>query len=127
MVEALVASPAERRWEESAAVRFAGPRSGVLLVETDSATASMATANMLGLEEDPPIELQRDALRELANMICGHVVSGAGADAGLIQIRLAEHGSAPECEPAAEVVLSLEYGQCRVALWLLPPADRGAS
>ena len=102
------------------AVRFDGPLSGFLLVEAEARTAIAATANMLGLDGEPPLELQRDALAEVANMICGHLVSEGGEEFGLFRLRPTDDDP-PRGLPVADLVLELDCGVARVALWLDAP------
>jgi hypothetical protein len=106
-------------------VFFEGPRSGFLMVEAEPATAAAATANMLGLDEEPSADLRQDALFELANMICGHLVSAAGEGHALYRLSRTEEEESLGEEPAAEIVLSLDCGPARVALWLAPVAVAG--
>lgn len=57
-------------------VRFHGPFDGKLIVMLPQAVLGELTANMLGLDEDDniSIESRHDALKELANVVCGNVL-----------------------------------------------------
>lgn len=55
-------------------VDFAGPYQGRLLVSMATGTLPTFAANMIGADEPPPAEVQRDALGELANVICGNLL-----------------------------------------------------
>jgi Chemotaxis phosphatase CheX len=101
-------------------VSFQGPRSGLLMVEAENATAAAATANMLGLDEEPSADLRQDALFELANMICGQIVSASGDGHDLYRLTRRELDAEAAGDPDAEMVLSLDCGLARVALWISP-------
>jgi len=58
------------------AVGFHGPFNGKLIVTLPEAVLGELTGNMLGLDDDAeiPVETQQDALKELANVVCGNVL-----------------------------------------------------
>ena len=58
------------------AVGFDGPFNGELIVTLPEAVLAELTANMLGLDDGDniPAETQQDALKELANVVCGNVL-----------------------------------------------------
>ena len=70
---------------QAVSVSFVGPSAGALVVAVSDGVAVALTANMLGLDPDAvhgDAALQRDALGELANVVCGNVlplVAGRGA------------------------------------------------
>jgi CheY-specific phosphatase CheX len=57
-----------------ATVTFSGAHVGALSIEFPLRLLPVLAANVLGEEESPPDEMQRDALGELANIICGNVL-----------------------------------------------------
>lgn len=57
-----------------ATVQFAGPVSGSLRVAVTGELAGVVAGNMLGLDEDPEAEDRADAVGEIANVVCGHVL-----------------------------------------------------
>jgi hypothetical protein len=62
-------------------VRFAGPLRGRLVVRMCGGVLPILTSNMLGDADGDP-RMQRDALAEVANVICGNLLPLiAGADA----------------------------------------------
>ncbi len=61
--------------EASVTVAFHGPVHGALQVRTFGRLLPVLTANMMGLMEAPSAQLQQDALGEIANVICGHIVT----------------------------------------------------
>jgi hypothetical protein len=58
-------------------VPFTGPRRGALEIVTTDALGATLAANMLGMTPDDPDAVQRgrDALKELANVTCGLLLS----------------------------------------------------
>jgi len=64
------------------AVSFNGPAHGGLILQLAGGALAPLTSNMLGLDDPPSPQDQRDALGEAANVICGNVlprVAGATA------------------------------------------------
>lgn len=57
-----------------ATVAFEGARSGAFRIEFPARILPVLAANVLGEDESPSEETQRDALGELANIICGNVL-----------------------------------------------------
>ena len=57
-----------------ATVAFEGAHSGALTVEFPARLMPVLAANVLGEDDSPSDETQRDALGELANIICGNVL-----------------------------------------------------
>jgi CheY-specific phosphatase CheX len=93
--------PTDPNGDPSIAVRMAfdGERRGVLALRISTIAARTLAADFLGVEAaDGPDETRvRDVVRELANMICGDVLSALERS----PLRL----SAPEIMPAADFVL----------------------
>ena len=73
-VEACDAGPTGQREDGIATVDFVGPFEGRLAVRLFGGVLAAISANMLGLDAPPPDDVQRDALGELANVICGNVL-----------------------------------------------------
>jgi len=67
-------------------INFHGPVSGRLYLRTFGDLLPILTANMMGLMEAPGSSLQQDALGELANVICGHMVSQLADPAAAYQL-----------------------------------------
>ncbi|MEO8621157.1 MAG: chemotaxis protein CheX [bacterium] len=62
-------------------VTFCGPRAGRLVVSLSGDTLPTLASNMLGDADGSP-DMQRDALGEVANVICGNllpIIGGTGA------------------------------------------------
>jgi CheY-specific phosphatase CheX len=64
------------------AVNFHGPVRGRLMLRASSVLLPAIAANMLGEEQAKFVPLQRDALGEMANVVCGNLLPMvAGAEA----------------------------------------------
>jgi hypothetical protein len=82
-------APADSGQGETAVhVRYTGPFSGELRLKVSSAVLPVLATNMLGLEEGTPPspEQQNDALKELANVICGNLLPVAGGSSPVFHI-----------------------------------------
>ncbi|MBN2321134.1 MAG: chemotaxis protein CheX [Acidobacteria bacterium] len=55
-------------------VTFHGPFNGCLLISLTGEILSNLSSNMLGQEEPASKQMEEDALRELANVICGNAL-----------------------------------------------------
>ncbi len=95
----------------TARVRFAGAPSGVFTLVIDKAAARGIAGNFLGVDDDSGLsgEDVEDTVRELANIICGSVLSRMEATA-LFDIE------SPEILPAAEPLPSGAAGKCRLGV-----------
>lgn len=114
-------------------VDFRGPLTGRLVVRASHGILPAITANMLGAEESEKVPLQRDALGEVANVICGHVVpliAGADAVVNLSAPRVHDGGELPsrdEDEPSARVQVGLEDGRAETILYLFHTAGAAST
>lgn len=108
------------------AVEFSGPFTGCLIVGAVPELLPPLAGNMLGLvEEAPTTAEEEDALRELANVICGNllpVVAGAKAVFRVhspVLLPAGERYVAGEgLTLAARVRSCLDEGEAEVELWL---------
>jgi len=109
----------------AAAVRFVGPLIGeVYLVLPESMLPELAS-NMLGLDGDDPSVSQRiDALKELANVISGHILPAIAGDEAVFNVFAPEtlsESEVPDClhgsPPAGKVTLLLDSGAVDVVLF----------
>ncbi len=102
-------------------VRFRGPMSGQLVVRFAGGLLPMLATNMLGDADGSP-SMQRDALGEVANVVCGHllpIIGGASdvfaLDAAQPTVVLEHSGRTPD----AMVQLGLEdHGRADLILFL---------
>ncbi|MFQ6099049.1 MAG: chemotaxis protein CheX [Armatimonadota bacterium] len=111
----------------AARVAFAGPLRGELVVSVSESMLPDLAANMLGLDDavSPTSEEQQDALKELANVVCGHLLPEiAGAEA-VFDVRapgiLSSERLAQRClqrKPSATARLWLDAGRATVMLFV---------
>ena len=107
-------------------VTFWGPFNGSLLLKLYGGLLPGLAANMLGENEAPSEEQQYDALREVANVICGNVlprIAGAQEVFRLSPPELVGDNASAESETdplIADVQLAIEQGRVDLLLF----ADR---
>ena len=110
------------------AVSFAGPSRGALVLQLSGGILPALAGNMLGLEETPSSDEQRDALGETANVICGNLlprIAGSTAVFALTPPTRFESWDAAVAAygvPAAHVAFDVEGGRADLALVLAPSA-----
>lgn len=120
----LSAEQAAAPFDVSVSVEFRGPLTGRLVVRASQSILPAIAANMLGAEESQQLPLQRDALGEIGNVICGHVlplIAGADKIFNLAAPRVHEGGALPQRDsdqPAARVQVGVEDGRAEVLLYL---------
>jgi hypothetical protein len=107
-----------------ATVEFHGPFSGRVAVRLAGGVLPAMSANMLGLDGPPPPDVQRDALGELANVICGNVLPLVAGVEPTFRLAAPRHpGTWDEAvreagEPAGTALLRVEdSGFAEVALF----------
>jgi CheY-specific phosphatase CheX len=96
-------------------VSFNGPLSGRLVLRASSAILPAMTENMLGADGDYPFAVQRDALGEIANVICGNLLPKVGG-AEAVFVLSAPHeyltgGEPQRCTPIARANLGIDHGR----------------
>ncbi len=108
-----------------ASVSFTGQFKGRLLMAVSSEMLPELAANMLGIEEETSPEEQRDALKELINVICGNLLPEIAGRKQLFNVNTPRILPSGEIEaiisdknPAATAKLALEEGQCDLILYL---------
>lgn len=112
-------------------VDFRGPMTGRLVLRASECVLPAIAANMLGEDESRQAPLQRDALGELANVICGNVLPMvAGAEAVFHLAAPAVHTehdrlSRDEDAPKASVCFGVEDGRVEAHLYVF--ADQVAA
>jgi hypothetical protein len=109
----------------AAQVQFSGRFSGRLELRLSETVLLELAANMLGVDESGPIgiEQQRDALREIANVVCGRLlplIGGREAEFIIEPSIVPDRPSAADgrllSEAVARARLDLEGGVCDLAL-----------
>lgn len=109
--------------DAAVSVDFHGPVRGRLTVRVSSTLMPTIAANMLGEEQARHVPLQRDALGEVANVVCGNalpLIAGADAVFRLDAPRwIADEPRARDGDaPAACVSGGVDAGRAEVELFL---------
>ncbi len=96
----------------SAVVAFRGPVHGTLEIRVSDGVAEQLATNMLGLASPPEGSLKRDALGEMANVVCGNVVPALGSPDAVFDLAapdVTEIATAAGAHPV-EGVIALAFG-----------------
>jgi len=106
-------------------ISFSGPFSGSLMVGVDPGVLGELAENMLGTEDEVTLAEKEDALRELANVICGNLLPEIGGKEEIFQLEAPQIISGEEkeiqlnrAEPQARIKLPLESGLAEVVLFI---------
>jgi Chemotaxis phosphatase CheX len=107
--------------EAAASVSFRGPFDGRLVLRVSGNLLPTIAGNMFGDDEIHPEYHQRDALGELANVICGNLLPSLGGASAVFlldapQVSLLELESGDE--PLARACIALEEGHAELLLFL---------
>ena len=111
----------------AATVAFDGPFQGQLVIAIADQMLPVLATNMLGVEEEssPVLTQQYDALKELANVVCGNLlpeIAGPQAEFHVGAPELNEKyfagGPASGQTQAAEARLIMDGGEVKLALFL---------
>jgi CheY-specific phosphatase CheX len=119
--------------DAAVSVEFRGPLTGRLVVRASHVVLPTIAANMLGAEASQQVALQRDALGEIGNVICGHVlplIAGTDKVFHLAAPQVHEHGHVPHRDsdtPAATLQVGLEDGRAEVSLYLFQGSEAHAA
>ncbi len=103
-------------------VSFSGPLSGRLVLRASSRILPGIAENMLGSDGEYSLTLQRDALGELANVICGNLLPMIGG-AESVFVLSAPHeyvtgGEAQRCTPVSRSSIGIDNGRAVAQLLL---------
>ena len=104
-------------------IEFHGPARGRLVLRVTSALLPLVAANMLGVEDAGHAALQRDALGEVANVLCGNLLPALAGRQAVFHLAAPAWPavSVPARDgdhPVARVRLGLEHGCAEVALFV---------
>ena len=77
----------------AAIVRFDGDASGYLVVRVRGPVMGAVTAAMLGMADIPDAAIQQDALGELANVLCGTIVTHHAGSTAEFRLRAPAAGT----------------------------------
>jgi hypothetical protein len=120
----------ERDAESCASVAFAGSVCGRLVLRVPEAIVPSMAANMLGCPDPDAVsaEQQRDALGEMANVICGNLLPRLTSPRDIYHVAQPAFGPPPEepRRPACEARVCLEAGAVSLQLYLDQPGDAPA-
>lgn len=106
-------------------VDFAGPWGGSVVVRVAESVLDAAAANMLGIAAAPDAPARRDALGELANVICGNVLPGIAGRTAVFALQAPRWLGAADaaCAPAdLRVATTLAVDDGRIVVELHVPA-----
>lgn len=120
------APQADGQSREVVRVDFSGPFGGGMELSLPSAAMAELAVNMLGAEDGERLspEQQRDALKELINVVCGNllpVMAGHAEEFNLRPPYMVCDDSPVWDEPTAVGYLMLESGACQVRMRVDPP------
>lgn len=124
---------AEAPLDVTVSVDFRGPKPGRLVLRASSVILPSLAANMLGEEASTHTPLQRDALGELANVICGNVLPAVAGAAAVFQLGAPRvHDSAQplsrdDDRPDARVMLGVEEGRVEASLFFFSARERSSA
>jgi hypothetical protein len=115
----------------AATVSFSGAHDGAFCIEFPARLLPVLATNVLGEDEAPGEELQRDALGELANIICGNVLPALDPD-GKYSLGSPVVGTVPvgvggDAVRVAFGDLNVEGERVVTALWLRAPRTSARS
>jgi len=107
-----------------AVVAFHGPFTGCLLISLTGEILSTLSSNMLGQEEPASKQMEEDALRELANVICGNTLPAIFGpkevfhlDTPSIYQNMQSVPGLSEYSAVARVAIPFEKGQANIFLY----------
>ena len=125
--------PSERQLEAAldgeVSVSFQGPFDGCVRLRVFGGVLPTLAMNMLGESELPAEALQRDALGEVANVICGNVLPAIAGSTEVFRLDAPRSGL-PACracslgERVSVVVLGLDGGRAELSLYTTAPLTR---
>ena len=106
----------------AAVVEFDGHRAGKLVLAVSDELLPVIAANMLGAYGDatgePTREDQIDALKEVANVICGNVLPAVDGPRALFRLHAPRLGADEGGEPVAQADVQMLEGSATVRLFL---------
>lgn len=114
----------------TASVDFHGHASGRLVVRLYGGVLPALAANMLGEWDAPSPAMQRDALGELANVLCGNLLRALHGPHALFHLDAPRIPAADRLHAAPEThraVMGAEGGRTEVELFIVTEAAAGAA
>jgi CheY-specific phosphatase CheX len=122
---------ASATFQAGVSIDFFGPLRGTLVLQLNGDILPVLASNMLGEDEPPPLLQQHDALKELANVICGNLVpliSGSEAvfDLGVPRIQETPF-EMDSIQPAAAAQQTIGLENGNAVLWLFLSEESGTN
>ena len=111
-------------FETKVSVGFTGPFSGTLVMSMFGGLLPVIAANMLGEADTPTVSQQQDALKEIANVICGNMLPGIAGPKEIFHVdspQILEAGDEYVVsgeESKTESVIGIEQGRADLQLYL---------
>jgi CheY-specific phosphatase CheX len=114
---------ARAEFHSAVSIEFNGPMKGKLILTINGDILPALTSNMLGEEEAPSALQQEDALKELANVICGNLLPLIAGPTALFQLGEPRLRSIHEdlngnLQAVAQQAIGLENGRAELSLFL---------
>lgn len=124
----VAASAVEAPLPTTVRVRFRGPMHGVVVLRASAPFAAAAAGNMLGAMDDPDPGIVRDAVGEIANVLCGNLLPMLAGSAAVFTLDAPEpqrRATDPVVDAhdalAARCTLLADEGEASVALYWSDP------
>ena len=130
----MIPLPKELAWRTkiaspvSVSVGFDGPLSGTLVLTVPAEMLPALARNLLELDDDPTLEKQLDALKELGHVICGNLLPLLAGPMAVFRVhapKLLDEGSAPGAVGApaftARTRIVLDEGEAELTLYANDP------
>lgn len=125
--DALGPGPADLDPRPSVWLHFRGPFAGRLQLACDESLMAEIATNMLGLEDAPDSMRQLDALRELANVICGNLLPRVGGTQAVFQVEPPRIERRKSLRGNADATVRLSFDGRSLDIWLLPIEPTGSA
>ncbi len=115
---------ANAAFEAAVSVDFCGPMKGTMLLALSGCVLSDLAANMLGEDIPATLSQQHDALKEVANVICGNLLPHIGGPAAVFELGqprirdVQEIGGHSLRQAAAQQAIGLESGRADLFVFL---------
>ena len=120
-------------FDVAVSVEFRGPLTGRLVLRASSNILGSIAANMLGEDASRERPLQRDALGEIANVICGNVLPAIAGVEVVFNLSAphvcegVESASRERDKPSARVMYGIEQGRTEAVLYLFGEHGQSAA
>ncbi len=111
------------QFEAAAAVDFKGAFEGRVVVQLYGNILSNLTENMLGEDGPPNQQIQWDALKEIANVICGNILPAVAGPEKLFNLSGPQIIEKPEVmkkgsAPSSETQIGIDEGRAEILLFM---------